>query len=94
MKAANMRQVGGSHYQTPNGVQHWDVVYLIFNGDYLLGNASKYMARIGRKGDVSKSIEDLEKAMHYLEKKREHLIQELKKQDECGDATSAYVNQD
>lgn len=72
---ANERQVGGSHYQTPEGIQHWDLVYMIFGGDYLLGNASKYMARIGKKGGVEKSIEDIDKAIHYLAKKREHLVE-------------------
>lgn len=74
---ANERQVGGNHYRTPEGIQHWDLVYMIFGGDYLLGNASKYMARILKKGDINKSIEDLDKAMHYLAKKREHLVDML-----------------
>ncbi len=76
---ANNRQVGGNHYKTDSDIQHWDVVYMIFGGDYLLGNASKYMARVGKKGDLTKSIEDLEKAVHYLEKKKEKLKFELEK---------------
>lgn len=74
--SANDKQVGGNHYKTNSNVQHWDIVYTIFGGDYLLGNASKYMARVGKKGDMKKSIEDIEKAIHYLEKKKEDLIAE------------------
>lgn len=99
MSAANQKQIGGNHYRTDSDIQHWDVVYLVYGGDYLLGNASKYMARIGKKGDITKSIEDLEKAVHYLQKKLEHLVAELKKQDaaqDCGEGgpTAGYVNQD
>jgi hypothetical protein len=74
---ANERQVGGAHYKTENDIQHWDIVYLIFGGDYLLGNASKYMARIGKKGGSDKWVEDIDKAIHYLTKKREHLVEML-----------------
>ena len=94
MKSANEYQVGGDHYQTECGVQHWDVVYLIFNGDYLLGAASKYMARVGKKGNVAKAVEDIAKAIHYLEKKRELLIQDMKEEDERCGATYHYVDQD
>ena len=87
---ANDRQVGGNHYRTEGNVQHWDLVYLVFGGDYLLGNASKYMARLGKKGDLAKSIEDLDKAIHYLAKKREILQAEL----DSGEPTVGYVNQD
>jgi hypothetical protein len=59
--SANDRQVGGSHYQT-GGVQHWD----LFGPDYLIGYATKYM-RWRKKGGV----EDLEKAIHVIEKLRE-----------------------
>lgn len=70
--AANERQVGGDHYQTEGDLQHWDIVYLIYGGDYLLGNASKYMARVGKKGDSREEwLEDIDKAIHYLQKKRE-----------------------
>lgn len=75
--SANQRQVGGAHYKTDVDIQHWDVVYLVFGGDYLLGNASKYMARIGKKGGPEKAVEDIDKAIHYLQKKREHLVTDL-----------------
>lgn len=87
--SANDKQIGGNHYGPGAVVQHWDVVYLIFGGDYLLGNASKYMARAGKKGGPEKAIEDIDKAIHYLQKKREHLVQ-----DRDFGATTAYVNQD
>jgi len=93
---ANDKQVGGTHYKT-NSVQHWDIVYTVFGGDYLVGNATKYLARLGKKGDLNKSIEDIEKAIHYLEKKREQMIVQSAVQrleDDDGGPTSGYVNQD
>lgn len=75
--SANDKQVGGSHYRTESNIQHWDVVYEVFGGDYLVGNATKYLARLGKKGDIQKSIEDLDKAVHYLQKKREMLLKQL-----------------
>jgi len=59
---ANDRQVGGDHYKGSD-YQHWD-----FANDikmlYLPGVASKYVARWRKKNGV----EDLEKAVHYLDK--------------------------
>ena len=52
-------------------------MYEVFGGDYLVGNATKYLARLGKKGDIQKSIEDLDKAVHYLQKKREMLLKQL-----------------
>lgn len=88
---ANEHQVGGQHYRTEGGVQHWDIVYTVFGGDYLIGNATKYLARIGKKGGVVKSIEDIDKAIHYLTKKREHLQAQL--QEEAARTQAAHVNQ-
>ena len=45
-----------------------------WNLDFHLGNVVKYVARAGKK-DVSKTLEDLEKAKWYLERK----ISELEK---------------
>lgn len=61
---ANDRQVGGDHYANSQGVQHWDWVTFL-RMPYLLGNATKYVTRYNRKG---KPKEDLEKAIHYIEK--------------------------
>src|SRR6266576_2674736 len=58
----NDRQVGGDHYKTKSGIQHWD----LFGPDYLIGYATKYM-RWWKKGGV----QDLEKAIHVVEKLKE-----------------------
>jgi len=76
--AANDKQIGGSHYKQEGTPQHWDVVTAL-NWDYLLGAATKYLWRLGRKGDEAKAIEDISKAIHYLEKKRELMQAELTK---------------
>lgn len=59
---ANDRQVGGDHYKGSD-YQHWD-----FANDikmlYLPGVASKYVSRWRKKNGA----EDLEKAIHYLDK--------------------------
>lgn len=60
---ANEKQIGGKHYQSR--YQHWDFVR-DFNLDYFEGNATKYLTR--RKGERR---QDLQKAMHYLEKRYE-----------------------
>ena len=59
----NDTQVGGTHYKST--YQHWD--FVIKHGlHYLLGCASKYVTR--RKGNRK---EDLNKAIHYLQKAEE-----------------------
>lgn len=60
---ANSRQVGGDHYKTPNGIEHWDIVAM-FNLDYFQGQITKYVMRWRAKG----GIKDLEKARHFLDK--------------------------
>lgn len=76
---ANDKQVGGQHYKNVNGLpDHWDIV-MGMGWDYLIGNATKYLWRLGRKGGPEKAIEDLDKAMHYLAKKRELLVAEVAK---------------
>lgn len=86
------KQIGGDHYKTTQ-YQHWDVV-IALNWDYLTGCATKYLWRLGKKGDLRKSIEDVEKSIHYLEKKLEQMKLELVRQEISGEPTSAYVNQD
>ncbi len=82
--SANDKQVGGTHYKNPNGIpDHWDIV-VGMGWDYLLGNATKYIWRLGRKGPPEKAIEDLDKAMHYLAKKRELLVKELAERPSTG----------
>lgn len=61
---ANATQVGGTHYQQPEGVpQHWDLVVL-YDWDYYQGQITKYLMRWKSKNGV----QDLEKAAHFLAK--------------------------
>jgi hypothetical protein len=64
----NERQVGGDHYQKSD-YQHWDWVCDV-GLHYLLGCATKYVARWRMKNGV----EDLQKAVHYLDKAMERGI--------------------
>lgn len=57
----NDRQVGGGHYRSE--FQHWDLIEDCGIG-YIEGNATAYILRHKRKNGV----EDLEKALHYVEK--------------------------
>jgi hypothetical protein len=60
--SASNQQVGGSHY-SKHKVQPWDYIYAN-NLCYFTGNCVKYVSRWRDKGGV----EDLKKAIHYLEK--------------------------
>ena len=60
-KDPNFRQVGGNHYKRGK-MQPWDVIDA-FKLNFYEGNAVKYILR---KKD--KRVEDLQKAIHYLEK--------------------------
>ena len=72
MTAPRSRQVGGDHYLNL-GIQPWDAMRAWMTPEefqgFLRGNVIKYTARFRAKG----GIEDLRKAMHYLE----NLISEL-----------------
>jgi hypothetical protein len=60
---ANDRQEGGDHYQGDYTQQHWDYCWeRKFN--FLQYVITKYVERYQRKNGV----EDLKKALHYLEK--------------------------
>ena len=60
--AINAKQVGGDHYKS-KAIQPWD--YIASNNlGYLEGNIVKYVSRWKDKGGV----QDLEKALHYLQK--------------------------
>lgn len=65
MSAANKRQVGGKHYKRFK-IQPWDAI-LDWKLDYLDGTAVKYLSRWREKG----GIEDLQKAIHFIEKQIE-----------------------
>lgn len=58
---ANERQIGGAHYKT--SYEHWDLCVMVPLG-YLEGVVTKYVTRWRKKN----GIQDLEKAMHYLDK--------------------------
>jgi len=70
-KTANDLQHGGDHYKS-NAIQPWD--YIIANGmGFLEGSAIKYLSRFREKNGV----EDLRKAIHFIEKLIE--VEESKK---------------
>lgn len=59
---ANEEQVGGDHYKN-KAIQPWD--YIVSNNlGYLEGCVIKYVSRYKEKG----GMQDLEKAVHYLQK--------------------------
>lgn len=66
---ANMRQVGGKHYGG-GALQHWDYTVRCLNNRYLEGQITKYVARHAEKNKG----EDVQKAMHYLQKLREEFL--------------------
>lgn len=60
-----VKQVGGNHYEYGKSTnQHWDLMDR-WDIEYLLGCASAYVVRYDRKGTP---VEDLGKAMSYIEK--------------------------
>lgn len=65
--SANDKQIGGNHYRTGDK-QHWDWCVEHDIG-YLEGCATKYIARWRDKNGT----EDLEKSLHYIEKRIETL---------------------
>jgi len=60
-----------SHY-TRGNIEVWDFIR-DQQLNYHLGNAIKYICRAGYKSPTTK-IEDLQKAIHYLENERTHLL--------------------
>lgn len=62
---ANDRQVGGSHYQAKH--QHWDMV-IEHDLNYFEAQITKYVMRCRKKN----GLQDLQKAMHFLEKYMEN----------------------
>jgi len=63
MSKVNDKQVGGDHYKCKGKTEHWDFA-AEHNYDYFQGAITKYVHRWRNKG----GIQDLEKALHYLEK--------------------------
>ena len=85
---ANTKQVGGTHYKQ-GGEEHWDRVHRL-GMNYWQAAATKYIERCYLKG---KPIEDLQKAVHYLEKLIE-IEQGKLSQDDGSEPGRSYVNQD
>lgn len=64
MNEANAKQVNGTHYSSE--YQHWDLVAGLELG-YFQGQITKYLSRWKKKN----GMQDLEKALHFLEKAAE-----------------------
>lgn len=62
--AANDIQVGGDHYKSLNGEEHWDRMWRLYGRGYFVGCITKYVERYHKKN----GIEDLKKARHFLDK--------------------------
>ena len=70
-------QVGGDHYKT-QAIQPWDVMDtwpMAQRIGFYRGNALKYLMRMGAKDNESQEVQ---KAMHYMEK----LLETLKERDD------------
>lgn len=65
------------HYSKDSGIEVIDAIEA-WSLDFSLGNAIKYIARSGKK-DPSKTIEDLEKAIWYINRKISQLNNDNKK---------------
>ncbi len=85
---ANDLQIGGSHYKSAEDKglpQHWDIA-IAMGWSYCLGAATKYLWRLDKKGGPDKAIQDLEKAIHYLQKELENRkIEQARKAKEIAD---------
>ena len=71
---AMAKQVGGTHYKK-HKIQPWHIID-DYKLDFYKGNAVKYLLR-----EKANEVEDLEKCIHYLERKIE-LLKENPKQGE------------
>ena len=90
--SANEKQVGGGHYkevaERANGEQHWDRIYRLYGRGYFVGCATKYIERYHLKN----GRQDLEKAIHFLEKLIE--LEYPKDTPQDGEPTKGYAAQD
>lgn len=89
--SANDNQVGGTHYKAR--YEHWDFIEDVGMG-YKEAQVVKYVTRHGRKG----GIQDLEKAMHFLQKMEEerakaieHTLPEYREANELTDAQEDVI---
>lgn len=69
------------HYKAGNPYEHRKVV-VAWDLGYELGCATKYICRAGKK-DAQKEIEDLRKAIRYIEFRIENLEEEIRKYTDC-----------
>jgi hypothetical protein len=83
--SANDKQIGGAHYQKAE-YQHWDWVCDI-ELHYLLACATKYVTRWRDKNGV----QDLDKAIHYLEKARERGVRPPRQESRLRQFTFRFV---
>ena len=67
-----------NHYCEGRRYEPWDVI-VDWKLDYLTGSAVKYLSRAGRK-DSNKEVEDLRKAVAYIEKRIE-VLESIKSSD-------------
>lgn len=58
----------GNPYEAIKVIEAWEL-------GFCLGNVVKYLSRAGKK-DPKKEVEDLEKALWYLQRRIEHLKKE------------------
>lgn len=85
--SANNKQVGGDHYRRLE-YQHWDFITDL-RLPYLIGCATKYPTRWrGKNG-----LEDLRKAVHYVDKAEERGIVGIELTDETSTLLSRFVGQ-
>lgn len=60
-----------NYYKSENGnLQAIDVIYELADGDFCIGNAIKYLIRLGKKGNA---VDDALKAIWYIQ---EHLLRQ------------------
>lgn len=70
----------GRQHQPIDVIEDWGL-------DYHLGNAVKYIARAGRKGDA---VEDLEKAIWYIQREIRNIIREEERKEQIGKVASVW----
>ena len=84
--SANSRQIGGEHYKSGRAVEHWDFCWQN-DYDFFQYCATKYIHRHKQK----KGVEDLKKAIHYLEKYIE-LLENGKEIDRCPQCGGTFTH--
>lgn len=68
--AANDIQPGGEHYRKYGKLQPWDL-WSVWQLDPFQATVVKYTIRV--KGDTAKQLEDIDKAIHTLQKYKEEI---------------------